>query len=119
MKTIPNIANLLKILDNVITKHFMPYITGGIKCSDVKRRFLPLQPSVGGLGIPIFSEIADFDYTNSRLVTETLTRKVINQERQCEQNSRIKEIKNKITGIRHQRHSDILKSIKSRLPEQQ
>ena len=82
MRTIPNTANLLKRLDDVITKLFIPSITGGIKCSNVQSRLLSLPSRMGGLGIPIFSEIADFEYENSRLVTETLSRKIINQEGQ-------------------------------------
>lgn len=40
--------------------------------------------------------MADFEYANSRQVTEALIRKIINQERKYERDSRIKEIKNKI-----------------------
>ena len=72
MRTIPNIANLLKVLDFAITKQFIPSrkytlipaITGGIRCSDVERRLLSLPPRMGGLGIPVFSKIADFEYAN-------------------------------------------------------
>ena len=41
-----------------------------------------------------------------------LQRKIINQESQYEYDFKIKKIKNKITGKRHQRHSDILNNIK-------
>ena len=44
MRTIPNIARLLKRLDDVITKEFITAITGGIKCSDVERKLLSLPP---------------------------------------------------------------------------
>lgn len=71
MRTIPNMANLLKRLDDVITKQFIPSITGSIKCSNVERRLSSLPPSMRGLEILVFSEIADFECENSRLVTET------------------------------------------------
>ena len=45
---------------------------------DVERRLLSLPPRMGGLDIPILSETADFEFENSRLVTETLTTKIIN-----------------------------------------
>ena len=58
MRTTPNIANLLIRPDYIIT---IPYITGGINCSTVER-LLSLPAKMGGLGKPIFSEFADFDY---------------------------------------------------------
>ena len=60
MRTTPNI-NLLKRLGDLITKQFIQSVTGGC---NAERRFLPLPPRMGGLGILVFSEI---DNTNSRL----------------------------------------------------
>lgn len=56
MRTIPNMANLLKRLDDVIAKQFIPSITGSIKCLSSS-----LPPSMRGLEILVFSEIADFE----------------------------------------------------------
>ena len=55
MRTIPNIKNQIKQLDDVIRTEFLLEITGGINFSDIKRRLTPLPPRLGGLGIPIFS----------------------------------------------------------------
>ena len=60
VRTIPNIENLLKILEYVKTKQLIPSITGGIKCSNVERRILSLPPRIKGLGIPVFSKITKF-----------------------------------------------------------
>ena len=98
MRTTPNITNLLKRLGDLIMKQFIQSITGG---SNTERRFSPLPPRMGGLGILVFSEI---DNTNSRLFMEPLASKSINQERKCEPDSRIKEIKNRITRMSHQRY---------------
>ena len=49
-----------------------------------------LPPRIKGLGISVFSKITKFKYLNSRLATKTLTRKIINQERQYERDSKIK-----------------------------
>ena len=128
MRTTANIANLCKRVDDAITKWFMPCVYGRIKYSDVEKSLLPLPRRMGTILIfyshitiliSIFSETADFECANAILVTKTLTRKIINQERQYEQNSRIKEIKNKITGMTDQCHNDILKNIKIRLSEHQ
>ena len=128
MRTTANIANLCKRVDDAITKWFIPCVYGRIKYSDVEKSLLSLPRRMGTILIfyshitiliSIFSETADFECANAILVTKTLTRKIINQERQYEQNSRIKEIKNKITGMTDQCHNDILKNIKIRLSEHQ
>ena len=64
-RTIPNIANLLKRLDDVIPKQFIPTKSGGIECSDVvERRLLSLPPRMVVLAIPMFLEIVDFEHAN-------------------------------------------------------
>ena len=62
-KKVTNISNLLRHIDEVITKEFIPVITRGVKCSENERKLLSLPPKLGGLGIPIFSETADFEYS--------------------------------------------------------
>ena len=52
---------------------------------------------------------------NSRLAIGTLIWKIMNQEREYKKDSKVKEIINKMTGMRHQRHLDILKNIKSKI----
>ena len=37
MRTAPNISNLLRHIDKVITKEFIPAVTGGAKCSENER----------------------------------------------------------------------------------
>ena len=59
MMSVPNISNLLRYIDDVITKEFILAIAGGIKCSENERKLLSLLPKLGGLGIPIFSETSD------------------------------------------------------------
>ena len=59
MMSEPNISNLLRYIDDVITKEFILAIAGGIKCSENERNLLSLPPKLGGLGIPIFSETSD------------------------------------------------------------
>ena len=97
-RTIPNIANLLKRLDDVITKELIPAVTGGIKCLSNEKKQMSL-PAKLGVTIPIFWEIAEFENSNSRLITVTLTIKVSNQERRYEQDPSIKEINSEITRL--------------------
>ena len=74
-RTVPNISNLLRHIDDVITKEFILEITGGVKCSENERKLLSLPPKLGGLGILIFSEKSDFEYSNSKIVTKQLSEK--------------------------------------------
>ena len=61
MRTIPDISDQLNQLDEVITSELIPAITGGIHCSNIERKLLPLPSKLGGggggLGIPILAEI--------------------------------------------------------------
>ena len=51
MRTIPDIANQLTLLDEVVSTEFIPAITGGITCSSIERKLLSLPTKIGGLGI--------------------------------------------------------------------
>ena len=69
MRTVPDISDLLKPIDDIILTEFIPAITGG-KCVN----------SNGGLGLPIFSEICNSEYANSLLLTSHLTNNIVRQE---------------------------------------
>ena len=80
---VPNVPNLLlQHIDDVITKEFIPAITRGVKCSENERKLSSLPLKLGGLGIPIFFETSGFEYSNSKMVTEQLCQKTIQQERE-------------------------------------
>ena len=81
MRTIPDISNQLKQLDKTVTTEFIPAISAGINCSDIERKLFSFPPKLGGLGIPIFSEIADREYKFSRMISKDLTTNIINQYR--------------------------------------
>ena len=96
MRTIPNIKNQLKQLDNVVRIEFKPAITGGINCSDIERRLMSLPPRFGGLGISIFLESAQKEYEFLTILSKNLTTNIINQRLQFSTNNNAKEIKSKI-----------------------
>ena len=87
MRTIPNISKHLIELDNIINTEFIPAITGGITCSNEERKLISLPVKLGGLGIPIFSKIADREYEYSQMISDDLARKIVNQERQYVENT--------------------------------
>ena len=66
------VGYLLERIDNIITTKFILAITGGKQVSVIERRLISLPPKYGGLGIPIFSEIAEHEYQNSLFITEKL-----------------------------------------------
>ena len=58
MRSIMNIKNQPKQLDDVITKELIKTIAGGITCSYIERRFMSLRPKFRRLGILILSKSA-------------------------------------------------------------
>ena len=119
MRTVLNISNFLRHIDDVITKEFIPAITGGVKCPENKRKLLSFPPKLGGLGIPVFSETSDFEYINSKMVTNQLCEKIIQQEKQYDRDNKIKEIKNNITRTRLTRYHQILVDVRAHMNENQ
>ena len=76
----PNINEELKALDHLIDTILIPAINDGHKCSQDERLLLSLPAKLGGLVIPIFSEMAESEYVNSRLVTSKLSSDIQNQK---------------------------------------
>ena len=72
MRTIPNMKEYLNDLDNLVTTEFIPSITGGIQVTPNERLLFSLPPSMGGLGIPIFGNKADIEFSNSTKLTSKL-----------------------------------------------
>ena len=81
------------------------------ECSRAKKAMWPrhsayIPSSVKSLlDIAIFSETSDFEYSNSKMATNQLCEKIIQQKRQYDRDNNIKE-KNKITD-HQQRLNDI------------
>ena len=79
IRTIPNISEILKPFDEKVTKDFIPAITEGHQCTPMERSLLSLPVRMGGLGIPIFSDISNIEFNNSVLVTKQLTNNINRQ----------------------------------------
>ena len=98
MRTIPDISHQLERIDALIGTKFIPAITGGIYVNPDKHYLLSLLAKNGGLGLPIFSELADIEFQYSNIMSENLQNKIIEQEQASSQqhDKKIKEIKNNI-----------------------
>ena len=80
MRTIPGISKDLKRLDEIVTTKLIPAITGGIQPNEDERKLFSLAPSLGGLGIHIFNEIADIEFKNSMNISTQLQNNITLQE---------------------------------------
>lgn len=119
MRTIPDISDHLKQLDEIITYEFIPAITGGIHCSNIERKLLSLPSKLGGLGIPIFAEVSNQEYEYSKMISDDLSARIIRQEVQHSSNTDVQKIKQKIKSQKQQKHLTKLESIRSCLTEEQ
>ena len=79
LRTIPNIAQHLKKLDDAIDNHLIKQLINNHTITDTDRQWFSLPARLGGLGINIPSEIADTYYSNSKLMTRNLVRQIIHQ----------------------------------------
>ena len=79
IRTIQNIKEQMKPLDEVIDSVFIPAITEGHCCSRLDRKLLSLPVKSGGMGIPIFADLCDREYANSRLASQQLTSNIVQQ----------------------------------------
>ena len=113
MRTIPSIGEDLKRIDEILTPKLIAAITRGIQPNDTERRRFSLPPSLGGLGIPIFSESADREFSNSTILTEQLQKNILSQEPPNNINKEaIKKIKAKIRRDKMELYQQHLNAIK-------
>ena len=79
MRTTPDIAENLKLLEDNIRSTLIPTLTGHT-CTDAERDLFALPARYGGLGLIDPTEIADQEYTNSMKATSSLCNDILNQE---------------------------------------
>ena len=113
MRTIPDIEENLMKVDQVITTHLIPAITGGIKPSEEERTLFTLPASMGGLGLPLFHRQAKIEFDNSSLITEAVQEDIIAQNIRGTDGSNDKTMKMKqnIKKAKLKRNKDLLQSI--------
>ena len=80
IRTKSNIKQHLTRLDAIVDNVFIPAITDGHLCTTNERLLLSLPVKKGGLAIPIFSTMANFESANSRASTEQLVKHIYNQD---------------------------------------
>jgi hypothetical protein len=78
MRTVPNISHLLGPLDNAVD-NLISILLQGSEFDRVQRSLFALPVKLGGLGMPIPSEVADSQYASSRLITRQLVAQIVSQ----------------------------------------
>ncbi len=72
MRTVHGIDNLFQPLEDEIRRRFLPALTGREAPSDAERELIALPARQGGLGIPIPTRIASWQFTGSVEMTAPL-----------------------------------------------
>ena len=78
MRTINNIEEYLKPLDDAINNILIPAITG-FNINEAERELLSLPVNAGGLGLEIISQNANDEFTRSNLITGPLAAIIVLQ----------------------------------------
>ena len=80
MRTISNIRDDLKPLEDAIRNTFIKALFTGYICNDIEMTLLALPKKFGGMGIIMPSGIYDDEYQNSLKITDHTKMKTIKQE---------------------------------------
>ena len=87
IRVIGNIKENLQPVDDAIDNMLIPSLTEGHRCSALERKLLALPVKLGGLAIPVISEISDeTEHQNSKTVSEKLTSNIIEQRKEFDGN---------------------------------
>ena len=111
--------NFLKRLDDE-TIHIINSLVALPKCSDVKKRLFYQDGSSWNISILRncwlwISKLNTSHWNTYNSKHQTKNTIILTRSKNMSKNKITGDVRNKITGIKHQRHIDILKNIKSRL----
>ena len=120
MRTTPNINEELRQLDDAINNKLIPSFRENKLFGNHEGLLLSLPTKLGGMCIPVFSQIANVEFQNSSLLTKEHVSLIALQERTYEiQKETINNIKKKIKRDIQEYNQQKLIDIKSRLSSQQ
>ena len=120
IRTIPDVAELVKPIDEIIDTKFIPAITEYQNITSSDRKLLSLPVKLGGLGIPIFAESSGIEFENSRKISKYLMDKIVAQDRQYEVNrQREREIQNQIKKEKEVRNNETLTNLRNQMTKEQ
>ena len=96
MRTIPDISDQLNQLDEVITSELIPAITGGMHCSNIERKLLPLPSKLEGAWYPNLRRNFKSRYEYSLMLSKDLSTRIMKQKIQLSSETDVQNIKQKI-----------------------
>ena len=114
LRTLPNITNILKPLDEIITNEFIPALFGTNISLD-EREILSLPVKERGLGLQSPSENADNIYRASRKITLPLKEKIITQSSELPDNNDVKKARTVAITILNAIAEEKLKTIQTKI----
>ena len=118
LRTIPNMSEFLKPLDDAIDNKLLPAIIGSTNISEVDRNMYSLPIKSGGLGIPIFQDKADQDHATSIQITAPLAAIMVLQGNNLpnpEEEAKVKaEVRRSNSNLQKQREEMIVSSLSER-----
>ena len=82
MRTIKSVGSLFQPLEKVIHQHFIPGLTGWDPCCKLEWDLLSLPCQLGGLNIPIPTQISDHQFSASKQISAPLTSSIISQSKE-------------------------------------
>ena len=116
----PKIKQQLLIFDDIVDNVFIPANTEGDICSKDERLLLSFPVKKIGLAVPIFSNAAQFEFTNFRMATEQLMIKIKNQDSTSPVDGELYRISRmNIIKAREDRDNKILQQVREKMnPEE-
>ena len=121
LRTIPDIAELLKPLDDAISNLLIPALTEGRHVTKEERTLLSLPPRLGGMGIITPSEICEQEYAFSVAATAKLTSAIIERQRDLPANfaEESKSCRSEIRSKRRNLQNETLEILRSKMSPDQ
>ena len=106
LRTVPEVANLFQPIEDAITNHLLPALTGHDKLNSMERELMALPARLGGLGIPDPTLQDPTALQNSRTISSTLTALITNQSQDLSEENQRNQFKAKQELKRKQRDTE-------------
>ena len=118
-RTIPNVENLFKPLEEVIRKQFLPSVTGQNAFGENERDLLALPSRLGGLGIPDPSKQAAPQHAACRNITAPLVELIVSQSEVYDPETKAAQTraKNRTRYFHRQQQARAAAELKAELPQ--
>ena len=117
-RTVDDISDLFKPLEEAIRLHFIPALTGRTGINDLERNLLELPARLGGLGIVNPMKTAANHHSSSLRITAPLATLILQQEKEYPHNISKKQaaIKRTVKAEKRKSQSDEAKTLHDSLP---